>query len=242
MADNAPVKVDTELLVAFIEQHYNLTGEILSADKAYEDYGIPVGAYKEIFEDENTKKFLQAKGIVFERLGDDWTAKSLTPKQLMVANMLLDLTDSRSEKKKLQDCEVPTATYNTWLKDPVFKQYIQTRSRQMIGDNEHQVDLALLDRIRAGDLKAIQYYHEWQGIFTPQRANAANVDVQNIIVKIIEIITEEVTNQEDAIRISNRLRAMVAARNVAGALMSSDEEPIEVPEVVSIRKIQELDI
>lgn len=232
---------DKSLLLSFIEQHFNLTGQILSAEKAYEEFGIPHTHYNSVLNDTACREALIEKGVIFERFEkDDWTSKSLTPTQLAVANTLLDLTDRRSEKKKLQDLEVHTQTYQSWLKDPVFKEYIATRARQMIGDNEHQVDLALLDRIQAGDIKAITYYNEMTGRFVPQRAfttRTDQVDVQNILVKIIEIITEEVSSKDDAMRISNRLRALVTARNVAGALLSDESEPIQIPEVIKVREL-----
>lgn len=233
---------DKAQLVSFIEQHYALTGKILSADQALEEFGIPVGHYNSVLDDPKCKEALEEKGIVFQRFTGDWTAKSLTPKQLLAANSMLDLTDTRSQKKKLQDLKVHTQTWQSWLKDPVFKEYLATRASQMINENEHEADLALLDRIRSGDMKAISLYYEMSGKFVPQRAGNNNVDIQNLLIKVIEIITEEVTDTDDAIRISNRLRALATARNVAGAIMGSDDEPINVPEVVEIRDIRSIEV
>ena len=228
-----------EMILSFIEQHFYLTGELLSAEKAYQEFGIPVGMFNKVLKDPGTREALEEKGMVFSRYEEDnWTGKALTPKQLAVANSLLDLTDTRSEKKKLQDLEVHTLTYNAWLRDPVFKKYLAERAKQMIGDNEHQVDLALIDRIKAGDLKAIAYYNEMTGRFVPQRANASQVDIQNVLVKVIEIIAEEVTDKDDALRISNRLKSMIGARNIAGALVGAEEDPIVIPEVVKVREIE----
>jgi hypothetical protein len=223
-------------LVTFLDQQYALTGTILSAEKAFKEYGIPVPKYKSAMENPDVRRALSERGIIFERFDvDDWTSKSLTPIQLLVANSLLDLTDTRTNKKKLQDLEVSTQTYNAWLKDPVFKDYIHKRASQMIGENEHEVDLALLDRIRSGDLKAIAYYNEMTGRFVPQRASSMQVDPVNLVTKILEIITEEVSDPKELMNISNRLKSMIAARTVAGALVG-EEEPIMVPEIAPTRK------
>lgn len=233
-----PISDFEDNLITFLHQQYSLTGSILSAEKAYQDYGIPVPKYKSALENPDVRRALSERGIVFERFDvDDWTSKSLTPTQLVVANSLLDLTDTRTNKKKLQDLDVSTQTYNAWLKDPVFKDYIHKRAQQMIGENEHEVDLALLDRVRSGDLKAIAYYNEMTGRFVPQRATSSmQVDPVNLVTKILEIITEEVSDPKELMNISNRLKSMIAARTVAGALVGGEEEPIVVPEIAPTRK------
>lgn len=219
-------------LATFVNQHYGLTGEILSAEQAEKEFQIPVVKYTSAFANPDFRKALEEYGIVFQRFDkDDWTNKSLTPIQLLVANTLLDLTDTRSQKKKLQDSNVSTLTYNAWLKDPVFKDYIHRRAEQLIGDNQHEVDTALLDRVRAGDLKAIQYYNEYTGRFVQQRANGSNVDIQGLLIKVIEIIDLHVTDADAKLAIAQEFKKMIAARNMAGALTGVDDDPILVPEI-----------
>lgn len=237
MSDKTETLTESDLDIAtFLIQHYLRHGEILSAEQADKEIGIPVVKYTNAMSKKVFRDYLEANGIVFQRFQtDNWTSKSLTPLQLSVANSLLDLTDTRSQKKKLQDLNVSTGTYNAWLKDPVFKDYIHRRAEQLIGDNQHEVDTALLDRVRAGDLKAVQYYNEMTGRFVPQRANASNVDVQNVLVKVIEIIDMHVQDADTKLAIANEFKRMISARNMAAAL-SGDEEPIEIPEVVATRK------
>lgn len=238
-------------LLTFLDQQYHLTGTLLTAEKAYEEYGIPVKDFEDAFKNSNFRDALSERGVVFERLtvyGDNakWISKSLTPTQLLAANALLDLTDTRTNKKKLQDLGISTAKYNAWLKDPVFKEYLAERAKQLIGDNEHEVDLALLDRVRSGDMKAISYYNEYTGRFTPVSRQSSslsnsNIDVQAILVRVIEIVNEEVNNPKEILAISNRLRSLIGANNMANALMLGEDEPIEMPEVIQTRHIpQEL--
>lgn len=225
-------------LVTFLDQHYQLTGQLLTADRAHKEFGIPVGKFKEALDNSEVREALVARGIIFERFErDDWTKESLTPIQLLVANQLLDLTDTRTNKKKLQDLNVSTLQYNAWLKDPVFKNYMHKRAEQMVGDNKHEVDTALLDKVRAGDLKAIAYYNEMTGRFVQQRGPANSVDVSMLIVKIVEIIDEEVKDPDTLLRLSERLRGLIAARNTANALIGAGEDAIVMPEIVKVRQI-----
>jgi hypothetical protein len=225
-------------LVTFLTQQYGLTGKLLTADRALQEFGIPAGEFTKAIENPNVRAALVERGIVFERFDESsWTSKSLTPIQLLVANSLLDLTDTRSQKKKLQDLETSTVTYQAWLKDPVFKEYLHKRAEQLIGENQHEVDSALLDRVRAGDLKAIAYYNELTGRFVQaSRTQSGNVDIQSIIVKIIEIVDECVTLQEDKLKVGQKLKQLISARNMAGALVG-DDDPIVVPEVVKMSSI-----
>lgn len=233
-------------LLTFLDQQYHLTGTLLTAEKAYEEYGIPVKDFERAFNNPTFRDSLSERGVVFERLtayedNAKWIGKSLTPIQLLAANALLDLTDTRTNKKKLQDLGISTTKYNAWLKDPVFKDYLAARAKQLIGDNEHEVDLALLDRVRAGDMKAISYYNEFTGRYTPassrQSSSAGNIDIQAILVRVIEIINEEVNNPEEILAISTRLRSLIGANNIANALMLGEDDPIEIPEVVETRII-----
>jgi hypothetical protein len=224
-------------LVTFLVQQYNLEGKLLSADQAFNQYGIPNKDYTDALNSEDVREALAERGVVFERFNDDFTAESLTATQLLVANSLLDLTDTRTNKKKLQDLGVATSTYATWLKDPVFKAYMHRRAEQMIGDNQHEVDTALLDKVRSGDLKAIAYYNEYTGRFVQQKSGT-NVDVSQLIVKIIEIIDEEIDDPATLNRVSLRLKGMIAARNTANALMGGDADAIVVPEVVKARPLE----
>lgn len=229
-------------LVTFLDQHYQLTGQLLTADRAFKDFGIPVGQFKAALDNTEVREALVTRGIVFERFErDDWTSQSLTPIQLLVANSLLDLTDTRTNKKKLQDLGVSTIQYNAWLKDPVFKDYLHKRAEQMIGDSKHEVDTALLDKVRAGDLKAIAYYNEMTGRFVQQRGPANQVDVGMLVVRILEIIEEEIDDGDALVRVGERLRGLIAARNTANALIASEQDAIVVPEIVKVREVKALD-
>lgn len=155
---------------------------------------------------------------------------------------MLDTTDTRTDKKKCQDLGVSTLKYQSWLKDPVFKDYLNQRAQQKFGDHTHEADLALLDRVRLGDMKAISYYNEMTGryVTASARNGSQNVDVRALIVKILEIISDNVHDQDDLLRVSNELRKMIALSNTATALTGYTEESmIVVPEVAELGQLPE---
>jgi hypothetical protein len=112
------------------------------------------------------------------------------------------------------------------------------RAEQLIGENQHEVDLALLDRVRSGDLKAIEYYNELTGRFVRERANSgtSNIDVQSIIISILEIIDDEVHDNATALRISERLRSLIRRQTIAGELVE-DVTAIEKPEIAQVQNL-----
>lgn len=214
-------------LINFYVQHYNIHGTVLTAEQANEQFGIPVGLVRKALQDTEFKEALEEQGITFRESKNEWMNKGLTAQQLMVANALLDLTDTRSQKKKLQDLGISTLQYQTWLKDIVFKEYLHTRAEQLMGEAKHEVSQALRDRIRAGDLKAIAYYNEMMGIYVQPRSNSYGIngqDIHQIIVQIIEIIDEEVLNPDVKLAISERLKALIARRNLANGLVGADND------------------
>lgn len=153
-----------------------------------------------------------------------WQERTLSPIQLMVANCMLDLVDTRSQKKKLQDLGVSTSQYQMWLKDPVFSNYMKSSAQSMVGEQEHEVYLALLDKVRMGDSKAISMYLEMQGIYVPERGQnvgtTAMSDFKMLMIKILEIIQEEVP-LEFQFSVGDRIRGLVGITDTANALIGT---------------------
>jgi hypothetical protein len=234
----------TELELSFVtimHQHWMLHGELMSAASCRKDFGLDERKFTELMATPLVKQALEERGIVLQKFNLDgdspgWS-NSLTPQQLIVANTMLDLTDTRSNKKKLQDLKISTAKYNAWLQDPVFSTYLRERAESMMGSNQHEVLLALMDKANSGDTKAISYYLEFIGRFTPAaNKQAANqqFDVQSLLISIIEIISDEVDDPNTAARIADRLKSLGQARTIAGEILGNDE-PIVKPQVAQAR-------
>ena len=174
----------------FMLQHYLVTGAILSAEAALENFGLPVGTYTACIQNPEVVAALEERGIIFQRLGSDWSSQSLTAIQLIVANSMLDLVDTRSQKKKLQDLGVSTHTYDAWLRDPVFKEYLMTRAENLLGDNGHEAHLALLDKVRSGDTKAITLYYELTGRYVKEtNSNSAAAVLRALLFVLLRLLT-----------------------------------------------------
>lgn len=255
---------DELAFVNFCHQYYGLHSEILPLSVAVKDYDFEEAEYIEYITNDSVKKALAERGIVVRGYALDGATspvgkklvdakptraeklahKSLTPHQLLVANAMLDLQDTRSQKKKLQDLNITTAVYNTWLNDPVFSDYCKARAEKMLGDNQHEAHLALLDKIRMGDVKAITLYYEMTGRYVQASAQTSNVqqamlDFKALMIKVLEIINDEVDDPQIAMRIADRFATVISINNTAEQLMTTTphDEPLLVPEVTHMRDL-----
>lgn len=228
--------------VTCVDYEWNMHRGI-DKDSFCEEYGYDREEFEKLVTAPVVLGKLQERGIPPHLVNPDaLTEKAakrvkLTPLQLKAANVMMDLVDSRSTKKKLQDIGVTSAQYNGWLKDSNFQDYLKQLSENLLGDISHEAALALADRVMAGDLKAIEYYNEMRGYYV--RASASNsggtaVDWQQMIVRIIEIIVDEVSNPAEAQRIAGKLKGLVMGQQVAGIMPT---EEIVQPVIAKPREV-----
>lgn len=226
--------------ITCIHYEWTLKGELDHAEVA-KSYGYTKEEYEAYLGDSGVVSALIDRGINPRHLvtkHDVEIRSKLTPIQLMVANAMLDLVDTRSQKKKLQDHGINSATYQMWLRDPEFSDYLRQRAESLIGDNQHEAMIALMDKVSGGDLKAIQYYHELTGRYVQQASTPVgtnNQDLHNIVVRMVEIIIDEVDDQDTAARIADRIKGLVIGNQVAHALTGPTE--VIVPEIAQGREM-----
>lgn len=243
-----------------LHQHYGIVGKLPTLEECVTDYFYTEAEYEAFMASKQVTAALIERDLIKRPelevtkkgkyvgppVGDKGKRleKQLTPRQLMVANVMLDLIDARSDKKKLQDLQVSTQTYQRWLADPVFSGYLRERTESFIGNIQHEALLALADKVKAGDTKAIQLYLEFTGRFT-SNSGGVNVNVgtggtkadfKSVLLNILEIIQEEVTDKETIIRISERFKNMMNMQSVANQLLNTNEE-IVMPQIAQNREL-----
>jgi hypothetical protein len=230
--------------VTILDYEWHLKDGNFDVEVLKDEYGYKKKEWDRLSNSPTVHKALQERGINVKSIApDSEVAKAagrakLTPLQLIVANSMMDLIDTRPPKKKLQDAGVSPYQYQSWLKDPAFKNYMVERSEGLLGDVQHEAMLALVDKVMSGDMKAIEYYHEITGRYIKQTtANTgtnSTHDLQQMIVRIIEIIVDEVDDVNVAARISDRLKGLVMGNQVAGVL--AVDAPV-VPEIAPPREM-----
>lgn len=201
-------------LINFVEQEYLLYGSLPSADRIDELGLASKKYYNEFLADANVRRNLVARGISLRGLdGTSSKAKALTEEQLTVANTLLDLTDNRSKKKKLSDLGVSTQKYEAWLRDAAFQGYIRERAENLLGDSMSEAHLALLDRVKSGDMKALEFFYEITGRYV--RRGNENFDLPSFVMKVLEIIQRHVSNDQEVMAVGEALLQLANGASMA---------------------------
>jgi hypothetical protein len=208
---------DQYALLLYFEQAYWKNGGLPNYEAIIRS-GVEVDE-SDFYEAISNPRFLdglRGRGIPEHVLKGDTTtisSRTLSEKQLTVANVMLDLLDKRSRLKKLTELGVTTAEYNGWLRDPVYRNYCLARSEALLEENQHIAHISLIDRVSQGDLGAIKYFNSLTGRYREKSAAAVEVNVQNnygsdTVIKIVEIIQTHVKDPEVLQRIANDILAL----------------------------------
>ena len=197
-------KLDKEQyqLLLFMEQYYWTHGGLPTYDTLTSE-GIELS---ETFflETWNHPKFLdglRGRGIpehLLDTKRGTFNGKILSEQQLTVANALFDVLDKRSRLKKLTEFGISTSEYNSWLRDPVYRQYCLDRSEQLLNDAQPIAHVSLIERVSQGDLGAIKYFNSMTGRYREKNTAGVEINVANNtygedkLVAIVEIIQKHV--------------------------------------------------
>lgn len=206
-------------LLSYIEQMYLLHGAVPTKEKCIASGKTNASHYSTCLKSPDFRHAMLMRGITLvgfsETPAQDLT---LTEEQLVTANIMLDLRDNRSQKNKLKDCGVSSAKWEGWLRDPAFQSYIRQRAENLLGDNIHESHLALVDRVRSGDINAIKYFNEITGRYTPQGNDKA--DVNAVLMMVLEVLQRRLSNEpellaqvaDDLLAIGRKQNPMASAR------------------------------
>ena len=224
VATPKPLSAKDHALLTFIEQQYLLSGAVPTREVC-EASGPTDGAhYRRCMSNADFRHAMAVRGITLRGLeGGPSGDTFLTEEQLVTANTMLDLRDNRSQTKKLRELGVSTAKWEGWLRDPAFQSYLRTRAEAMLPDNMHESHLALLDRVRSGDVNAIKYFNEITGRYNPNAHDKA--DVNAVLMMVLEVIQRHVTDPKQLVGISDDLIAIGKKANPNGFAGAIERDP-----------------
>lgn len=184
-------KVDEKILYA-CEQYFWTEGSLPTANYLALSLG-----YSEDFIDRKlaTRTLFAAMlkmGLpVSAVMTEDGLRASLTPTQLLLANMLMNALDPSSLREKLKIVDVTPQQYERWIRQPAFQTYLRRRAEEVFKGSDHRAYMKLLEAMDRGDLKAIQMVLEMRGIYNP-KINV-NFSVDGMLNNIIEVVAKYVS-------------------------------------------------
>ena len=116
----------------------------------------------------------------------------------------MDPAEKRSLVEVLEEHGIDLKTWNGYLADPIFAGYVRARTDALLGEHAHEVDIALMRRVIAGEVPAIKLMLQLQGRLADHRA----VDTGQLLGRVLEILIEEITDTATVERIARRFEAL----------------------------------
>ena len=182
---------DSELsILAYIEQIYWELGRVPSKEMVIEGLDpLSLPATRARVERAYNKPRFQ---VALEKRGMEFKADSklLTPAQLLLVNMLLNVEDKKSLRQKLELLQISTAKYQAWLRDPVFHNYLTKRTEQLFENSDHEAYRSLVQAVMTGDVSAMKLFFEMRGIYSPRLD--ITVNIETVIYRLVEIVGKHV--------------------------------------------------
>lgn len=178
---------DEEQISATVSQMYWEEGHLPTAEAVFEKLHriYPLDRIEELFADSDFQSKLERIGIKASRIEG-----VLTPKQILVANKVMNPYDSEPLRTFLDALEIKTAQYNAWLRDPTFQAYLRARAEAAFSDLTPAAHTALQKAIVRGDMSAVKMFYEMTGKYT-KNVNL-NLNVESVMLRVVEIIVARV--------------------------------------------------
>ena len=104
---------------------------------------------------------------------------------------MMNLSDTRSNRKKLADMGISAEQWNGWKQQPAVQQYMLNVSERQLSDSIPDAHMALLDRVSSGDISALKFYYEITGRYTGQNGG---MDPRMLVNRIFDVIAKHVTD------------------------------------------------
>lgn len=214
----APTLTSNEVrILNYCEQVFWETGILPTPENVQEELTVGIHLVRKAFRDETFKNQVASRGIDPEGLitpGKLITqSKALSAKQIVCANMMLNLHDKRTEREKLAEIQVSSQQYHAWLRQPAFVEFLRKRGEALFSASDFKAYRSLINNVQAGDNKSLELFFRMRGIYNPSVTVEIRVDV--VIQQVVEIISRHVKDPAVLNAIANEIDSIVDAEEVA---------------------------
>ena len=231
-----PSEVDLAV-ISLIDQRFWETGLLVSVDKLVQDLQLPRESIEESLSKSLVVDILKARGI--DLLGKNLSYSVLTPRQVLLANLLMNTHDPQSVREKCKAAGVSTQQYNAWLREPAFSSYLRARAEASFGANDFVAYQKLMAAVEDQDLGAIKLFFEMRGIYLPTSKTSVSMDVQGILNQTVEVLTRHISNPDLLRAIAIDIEAISSGKSRGGAVGRGSEPPVRSLEPGTIFALDE---
>lgn len=224
--------IDLKLRI-YVEEFFWREGVIPTNEQIQNHFGpaIKEKYLKEKFwANPTVRRSLVASGIDIEKVN----ASGLEPVQILAANVMLNINDKRSTRKKLQELGITTQKWAGWLREPRFSNYLNERTKALFGNSDWVAYNNVLQKMNEGDFNAARFFMELRGIYNPKLD--INVNVEVVVNRVLEIVAKHVGDAETLMAIADEIETIDTGRGTPVALPSGQPQIISNPEVKTAPK------
>lgn len=190
-------------VLSYVEQAFWETGYVPTHEAVANALGVSVGSVGGTWRKPQFRQALIARGIDLKPEQND---KILDPKQVMLANLLLNSHDKRSVREKLEILDVSSQQYHAWMRQDAFQGYLRKRAEEMFKAADPDAYMGLVKAVGNGDVNALKLFFEMRGIYNPRVQ--VDVNLEAVVVKIVEVVSQFVEPSVMA-QISERLEGVL---------------------------------
>ena len=213
-----PLNEKERNIISYCEQQWFLQGVLPTPETLCDKFKMTHRTINTFLEKEEVKQSFDARGI------PTISGRDLTPEQITALNTMLNVYDRRSERKKLQDMGIDPRKWDAWRRDPKVQEYMANRTEQILSGALPDAHLALVERVRNGDLGALKFYYEMTGRYTGQ--NSA-LDIRDLLNKVFEVISMHVKDPQALTAIAGGILGLAGIDQPA--TMNNELEISQIP-------------
>lgn len=187
-----PVGFSTEAFkgaVSSFDTAFRQLGRTPSVDQLFKLWPrIPRKTYSGLLKTEEFAQALRYRGIELEENA------GLSLEQQSVLLKLADPYDRRSLAAKLKELSVPMPRYQAWLKQPLFREHLESRSVENYTEALPALRNTLLSKAEAGERWALELVFAKTGEYSPAQQEVDSA--RTIVLKVVEAVIRHVKDAD----------------------------------------------
>lgn len=140
---------------------------------------------------------------------------NLDDAQLAAIMIVADYNDRRSLTAKLKSIGVSSQTWQGWMQDKNFKEFLHNLTSKNFDAALHVAQEGLLASVERGDVAAIKYWHELTG-------RAVSPEVQNarvLVSRIVQVIQTHVKDEATLMAIAKDFERVMRGEQPSSVIM-----------------------
>jgi hypothetical protein len=160
---------------------------------------------------------LDSRGIPWMDPGDN-----LSPRQLACIQLLLNISDKRTQTQKLKSLGISPSLLQGWKKQDTFRNVYQKRAEELFGEALPEVHTAMINMATSGDVKAAKMIYAKTGFYN-ERTVEQGINVKFVLIKVLEAIQKHVKDPAVLQAVAEEFNGILVQEKMSGIVQGELE-------------------